>query len=142
MGRPMIWAILLGFALFAISLYFHMWMLRGAKAVSPPGKDPRHLRLLAGSSLVLVSHLVIAGIFAGGMYLASAWGLGSLEKDVIDSWMDYYYFALITISTVGLGDILPAGHMRALSGIAALTGFLIISCTAQYVYKTMSKQEE
>ena len=33
----------------------------------------------------------------------SAWGLGGLEKNVIDSWMDYYYFALITISTVGSG---------------------------------------
>jgi hypothetical protein len=137
----MIWALLLGFALFAISLYFHMLMLRGAKAVSPPGKDLRHFRLLAGSSLVLLSHLVIAGIFAGGMYLASVWGLGGLEKDVINSWMDYYYFALITISTVGLGDILPAGHMRAISGIAALTGFLMISCTAQYVYQTMSEKE-
>ena len=31
--------------------------------------------------------------------------------------------------------------MRAISGIAALTGFLMISCTAQYVYQTMSKQE-
>ena len=50
-------------------------------------------------------------------------------------------FALITISTVGLGDILPAGHMRAISGIAALTGFLMISCTAQYVYQTMSEKE-
>lgn len=137
----MIAAIFLGIALFAISLYFHMWMLRGAKAISPPGKNPRHLRVLAGSTLVLVSHLVIAGIFAGGMYLATVWNLGGLEKDVIDSWMDYYYFALVTISTVGLGDILPAGHMRAISGIAALTGFLMISCTAQYVYQTMSKQE-
>ncbi|ARU18244.1 potassium channel family protein [Croceicoccus marinus] len=137
----MIAALLLGFVLFAISLYFHMWMLRGAKALSPPGKEPRHLRVLAGSSLVLASHLVIAGIFAGGMYVASLWGLGALEQDVIDSWMDYYYFALITVSTVGLGDILPAGHMRAISGIAALTGFLMISCTAQYLYQTMSKQE-
>ena len=42
----MILAVLLGFVLFALSLYFHMWMLRGAKAISPPGKDPRHLRLL------------------------------------------------------------------------------------------------
>ncbi|MFW2446927.1 MAG: ion channel, partial [Qipengyuania pacifica] len=126
----MIAALLLGFVLFAISLYFHMWMLRGAKAISLPGKEPRHLRVLAGSFLVLASHLVIAGIFAGGMYLASLWGLGALEQDVIDSWMDYFYFALITISTVGLGDILPAGHMRAISGIAALTGFLMISCTA------------
>ena len=138
----MIGALALGFSLFAVSLYFHMWMLRGAKALSPPGKDPRHLRLLGGATLVLISHLVIAGIFAGGMYLASEWGLGELEKDVIDSWMDYYYFALITISTVGLGDILPAGHLRAVSGIAALTGFLMISCTAQYVYQTMSKQED
>ncbi|QNE06922.1 potassium channel family protein [Croceicoccus marinus] len=137
----MIAALLLGFVLFAISLYFHMWMLRGAKALSPPGKEPRHLRVLAGSSLVLASHLVIAGIFAGGMYVASLWGLGALEQDVIDSWMDYYYFALITVSTVGLGDILPAGHMRAISGIAALAGFLMISCTAQYLYQTMSKQE-
>ena len=80
----MIAALLLGFALFAVALYFHMWMLRGAKALSPPGKDPRHLRLLAGSSLVLASHLVIAGIFAGGMYLASVWGLGALEEDVIE----------------------------------------------------------
>ena len=92
----MIGALLLGFTLFAISLCVHLWMLRGAKAVSPPGKDPRHLRLLAGSS----------------------------------------------ISTVGLGDILPGGHMRAISGIAALTGFILISCTAQYVYKTMSQQED
>ncbi|MXO85074.1 two pore domain potassium channel family protein [Altererythrobacter aurantiacus] len=137
----MIAALLLGFALFALSLYFHLWMLRWAKAISPAGKDPRHLRLLGGASIVLLSHLVIAAIFAAGMYLAAQWGLGSLEKDVIDSWMDYYYFALITVSTVGLGDILPAGHMRAISGIAALTGFLMISCTAQYVYKTMSKEE-
>ena len=138
----MIEALLLGFTLFAISLYVHLWMLRGAKAVSSPAKEPRHLRLLAGSSIVLLSHLMIAAIFAGGMYLASVWGLGGLEKDVIDSWMDYYYFALITISTVGLGDILPAGHMRAISGIAALTGFILISCSAQYVFKTMSQQED
>lgn len=107
--------------------------------MSLPGKDPRLLRLLAGSSIVLLSHLKIAVIFAAGMYLASVWGFGGLEKDVIDSWMEYYYFALITISTVGLG---PAGHMRAISGIAALTGFILISCTAQYVYKTMSQQED
>ena len=138
----MIRALALGFTLFAASLYLHLWMLRGAKAVSPPGMGPRYLRLLAGSSIVLTSHLLIAAIFAGGMYLATVWNIGSLEKDVIGGWADYYYFALITISIVGLGDILPGGHMRLLSGIAALTGFMLISCTAQYVYKTMSHQED
>ncbi|WP_239026582.1 potassium channel family protein [Novosphingobium decolorationis] len=123
-----------------LSLLPHVDAARGESRFSAR-QGPTPFPLLAGSSLVLLSHLVIAGIFAGGMYLASVWGLGGLEKDVINSWMDYYYFALITISTVGLGDILPAGHMRAISGIAALTGFLMISCTAQYVYQTMSEKE-
>jgi hypothetical protein len=56
--------------------------------------------------------------------------------------MDYYYFALITVTTVGLGDIYPTEHLRVITGIASLTGFMLISCTAQYVYKTMSKQED
>ena len=74
--------------------------------------------------------------------LAESRGLGGFEKEPTDGWMDYYYFALITVSTVGLGDIYPTGHLRAITGIAAITGFLMISCTAQYVYKTMSQQED
>src|SRR3546814_11567022 len=56
--------------------------------------------------------------------------------------MDYYYFALITVTTVGLGDIYPTDHMRVIACIASLTGCILISCTAQYVYKTMSQQED
>ena len=56
--------------------------------------------------------------------------------------MDYYYFALITVTTVVLGGIYPTDHLREIAGIASLTGFILIRCTAQYVYKTMSQQED
>ena len=40
-------------------------------------------------------------------------------------WMDYYYYSLINVT-----------------GIESLTGFMIISCTAQFVYKSMSAEED
>lgn len=50
-------------------------------------------------------------------------------------------FALIPVTTVGLGDIYPIDHLRLIAGIASLTSFILIRCTAQYFYKTMSTQE-
>lgn len=138
----MIAATSIGIALFLLALTLHMAMLRLAKQVSPPGKAPASLRLTASSLIVLFSHLLIAVLFAVGFAWAASLGLGGFEKEPFMSVMDYYYFALITVTTVGLGDILPTGHLRVITGIASLTGFMLISCTAQYIYKTMSKQEE
>ena len=56
--------------------------------------------------------------------------------------LDYYCFAQLTVMTVDLRDIYPTNHLKVIAGIASLTGFILISCTAQYVYKTMSQQEE
>lgn len=137
----MISAFFIAISLFVTALYLHLFMLRCAKAISPPETDPHYLRLVAGSLLILASHLIIAALFACGFYLGEVLDLGGFEKEVTDSWMDYYYFSLITISTVGLGDIYPTDHLRIMTGIASLTGFLMISCTAQYVYKTMSQQD-
>jgi len=135
-------ATLIGIGLFLIALTLHLGVLRLAKKVSPPGELPAGLRLTAGSLLVLISHLLVAALFALGFAWAASLGLGGFEKESSMSVMDYYYFALITVTTVGLGDIYPTEHLRVITGIASLTGFMLISCTAQYVYKTMSKQED
>lgn len=138
----MIIAALIGIGLFLLALTLHLAMLRIAKRISPPGVPPASLRLTAGSLFVLMSHLLVAGLFALGFAWAASMGLGGFEKEPSMAWMDYYYFALITVTTVGLGDIYPTDHLRVITGIASLTGFLLISCTAQYIYKTMSQQEE
>ena len=134
----MIAATAIGIVLFLASLTLHLAMLRLAKKVSPPGLAPAGLRLTGGSLLVLISHMLVAVGFAW----AASLGLGGFAKEQTMSAMDYYYFALITVTTVGLGDIYPTDHLRVIAGIASLTGFILISCTAQYVYKTMSQQED
>lgn len=67
--------------------------------------------------------------------------LGGFKKASGVDAMDLFYFSLINITTVGLGDIYPTGHLRVITGIESLTGFLLISCTAQFVYQTMHKTE-
>jgi len=92
--------------------------------------------------IVLASHLVITGLFAFGFVLAVELGLGGFAKEANVGPMDLFYFSLINITTLGLGDIYPTGHLRALAGIESLTGFLLISCTAQFVFSTMKRQED
>lgn len=138
----MIAATSIGIALFLLALTLHVAILRLAKKMSPPGAPPAGLRLIAGSLLVLISHMLVGVLFAVGFAWAASLGLGGFAKEPAMSAMDYYYFALITVSTVGLGDIYPTEHLRVITGIASLTGFMLISCTAQYIYKTMSKQED
>ena len=136
----MIGAGILSLVCFAAVMLLHMHALRLARATSERLSAPwdRH----AGLLIVLISHLLVAGVFALGLFVGESGGLGGFEKERTDGWMDYYYFALITVTTVGLGDIYPTGHLRFATGVASLTGFILISCTAQYVFQLMSKQED
>ena len=135
----MIVAALVSFVCFAIVTIMHMQALRLARGV---GDMNGSWGRPAGLLIVLISHLLVAGVFALGLWLGEAGGLGGFEKERINGWMDYYYFALITVTTVGLGDIYPTGHLRFVTGVASLTGFILISCTAQYVFQLMGKQED
>src|SRR3546814_19091521 len=80
-------------------------MLRLTKRVSPPGLAPTGLRLTGGSLLVLISHMMVAIVFAVGFAWAASLGLGGLAKEPAMSAMDYYYFALLTVTTEGFGVI-------------------------------------
>lgn len=48
--------------------------------------------------------------------------------------MDYVYLSLVNYTSSGLGAIYPDGHLRFVSGVEALNGFLLISCFAPFSY--------
>ena len=124
----------LGAILSLLSIALHLSLLAVGRRILRT--DGHYVVRMAGAFiLVLVSHLLIAGLFAAGFYEAAEAGLGGFKKHVMNDWMDYFYFSLINITTLGLGDVYPTGHLRALTGIESLTGFLLISCTAQFVYQ-------
>ena len=119
----------------------HIGIIRLAKRTVKTS-TPGFFNLSLAYLIVLASHLAVTGLFAVGFAGAAGLGLGGFEKEPVMSAMDLYYFSLINITTLGLGDIYPTGHLRALAGIESLTGFLLISCTAQFVFQTMAKQEK
>src|SRR3546814_19416522 len=71
----------IGIPLFIASLTLHLAMLRLAKRVSPPGLAPTGLRLTGGSLLVLISHMLVAIVFAVGFAWAASLGLGGFAKE-------------------------------------------------------------
>lgn len=83
----------------------------------------------------VAGHLIAAGIFAIGFGIGHRLGLGGFERIDIMSPMDYYYFSLVNMTTLGLGQIYPTDHLRFLAGIEAMTGFLLISISASFIFR-------
>ena len=134
----MIFAIVIGVLLFLGAIWLHIGMLALAR-MTYGGSAVRPLRFSAAYLIVLMSHLLIALEFAAGFKWSHSLGLGGFVHTPGESWMDLFYFSLVNITTLGLGDIYPTGHVRALAGIESLTGFLLISCTAQFIFETLHK---
>ncbi len=95
---------------------------------------------LAISLLVFLSHLLVVALFATGFGLGVEWGLGTFAGTQSLGWMDHFYFSLVTMTTLGLGDIYPTGHLRIIAGVEALAGFVLISCSAQIFWSMMHEQ--
>ena len=136
----MITALLLAVFLFLAAVASHLAILGVGHRLLDRRRDT--LGKLAVSLLVLASHFLVAILFAAGFWLGAQWGLGGFDKAPSMDWMDYFYFSLINVTTLGLGNIYPTEHLRVLAGVEALTGFALISCSAQLFWTMMQKGEK
>ena len=103
-------------------------------------KIRHHLRLLLGVGGALLAHAVEVWVFAFAYYFmhhAEAWG--RLTGSFYGSLMDCVYFSFTTFTTVGFGDIQPTGDLRFLTGIESLTGLVLITWTASFLFVEMQK---
>ena len=116
----MITALLLSVFLFLSAVASHLAILGVGHRLLDRRRDTQ--AKLAVSLIVLASHFLVAILFAAGFWLGAQWGLGGFDKAPSMDWMDYFYFSLINVTTLGLGDIYPTEHLRVLAGVEALTG--------------------
>ena len=95
-----------------------------------------------------VLHLVEICIFAIGYFvLAEHLEYGSLLNIVYDgnplfdpnSFSDYVYYSAVAYTTLGMGEIVPVGPIRFLTGMEAVGGLLLITWSASFTFIEMQR---
>lgn len=106
-----------------------------------PRLNVRHrFRIVLGVFSALVAHAIEVWIFAFSFYfMHKAEGWGSLHGNFNGSLLDCVYFSFTTYTTLGFGDVEPRGDLRFLAGLESLTGLLLITWTASFLYLEMTR---
>lgn len=124
----------------AVAVLVHYEFLYRVTNLIPKMRIRHRLRIVFGVFTALVAHAVEIWIFAALYYFViNVEGWGSMQGNFNGSIMDCAYFSFTTFTTLGFGDIEPIGNVRYLTGIEALTGLVLITWTASFLYFEMQR---
>ncbi len=134
---------LLNIALVLITILIHYETLYHLATLLPTLKKiaPRY-RVLFGVCVIFVCHVFEIWIFALGYYGTLQFNeLGSLVgvHSVSGQFLDCVYLSFVTFTTVGYGDLVAEGYARYLTGVEALTGLILITWSASFLFIEMQK---
>jgi len=122
----------------SMSVVIHFEALNFLSKILPRSKNAYRVKVLLGVFGVMVAHAIEVWIFAICYYFmhhTESWGTlkGNFEGTILDC----AYFSFTTYTTLGFGDITPFGHIRQLVGIEALTGLVLITWSASFLFIEM-----
>ncbi|MGB7757705.1 MAG: potassium channel family protein [Salinisphaera sp.] len=106
-----------------------------------PRLPVRHrFRIVLGVFGALTAHAVEVWIFATAYYGMLHWAhIGYFSGRFDGTLLDCAYFSFTTYTTLGFGDIEPMAGVRYLTGIESLTGFLLITWSASFLFLEMQR---
>jgi hypothetical protein len=81
---------------------------------------PHSLKLLA---VVIGTGALVLAVVLGGVAI---WGAALTWYRIFPNFQDSFYFALVSYTTVGYGELLPPAEWRLLGAMAAANGFINI----------------
>lgn len=122
-----------------VVLIHYEFLYRMSNGISKMKVKHRY-RIVFGVYGALIAHSIEVVLFSF-VYYVLAWfkNLGSLTGDFNGSLMDSIYFSYTTYTTLGFGDIQAHGLIRNLVGLESLTGLLLITWTASFLYLEMQR---
>ncbi|AYF86775.1 potassium channel family protein [Pseudomonas sp. JS3066] len=133
-------AILVNILVVLMAVIIHYEFLLRLNLLMPKLKIWHRSRIIFGVLGALVAHAVEVWIFAISYFLMiRAEGWGTLTGRFDGSLLDCVYFSFTTFTTIGFGDIEPVGSLRYLTGLEALTGLVLITWTASFLFIEMQK---
>lgn len=100
----------------------------------------RRIHLLMSVFGALFAHVIEIALYGIGFYLLVKSGdLGTLIGANGSSLSDCFYFSISNYTSLGMGDIQPEGPLRFVAGLEALTGLVLITWTASFLFLEMQK---
>ncbi|MFQ3237047.1 MAG: hypothetical protein ACI9C4_002622 [Paraglaciecola sp.] len=136
----MIYVFLINSLMVALAVIVHYQCLYRLTLFLPTMAIKHSYRIVFGVFGALLAHTVEVWIFAVAYYfMDQAQGWGHLTGNFNGSLMDCAYFSFTVFSTVGFGDIEPFGDLRYLTGIESLTGLVLITWTASFLFFEMQR---
>lgn len=136
----MIFAFLIDLTIIAAAVLLHYEFLFRMSSAIPKMKIKHRLRIVVGVFGALIAHSIEICIFALAYYfLPEVPGHGYLTGNFDGSFSDSIYFSYTTFTTLGFGDIQPHGSVRRLVGLESLTGLVLITWTASFLYFEMKR---
>ncbi len=134
----LVWGVNLAILGFTVALHYECLHL--LTRLMPRMKVRHRVRIVLGVFGALTAHAAEVWIFALVYYrMHHAPGWGSLEGNFQGSLYDCVYFSFTTYTTLGFGDIQPLGNLRYLTGLESLTGLVLITWTASFLYLEMTR---
>ena len=123
---------------FAVLLHYEGLRWLSTRLVALGGV--RRRKVLLGVYGVVLLH--VAEIWMFGLCI---WGLthmnnaGSIVGAPDNGLLDCVYLSATTFATVGFGDLVPVGPVRLVTGTEALSGFILITWSASFLYLEMQE---
>ena len=119
--------------------------LRNIWNILPHLTLPPHVRVLAVVGSIFIIHIVNIWLFGLVYFLLHYFDLGTLTSPTMEhgaytlNLVNCLYYSAVIYSTLGLGDISPEGALRMITGVEALSGFILIGWTVSFTFLAMQK---
>ncbi|NVJ50073.1 MAG: two pore domain potassium channel family protein [Gammaproteobacteria bacterium] len=131
---------LINTALMALTVLVHYEFLRLLTLAIPKLAIAHRYRIVIGVFGALIAHVIEVWLFGLAYYgLIQLDGFGELRGNFDGSVLECVYFSFTNYTTLGYGDIEPIGPIRFLTGIESLTGLVMITWTASFLFFEMQR---
>jgi len=132
--------ILINIITIALAFLIHYELLYRMSLTIPKLPVPQRLKILFALFGALIAHVIEIWMFAlVYYYMITHSGFGELVGNFTGTLLDCGYYSVTSYTSLGFGDIVPHGHIRFLTGFEALTGLMLITWTASFLFIEMQR---